>query len=117
MKDKPQLSAEMEKRLKFALANVFISYEALDKKISAENVEKVVQAFLATALEEQKQEILSEVEEMINTKYPLNRFADSYTGIMSRGKQMPTSVVPLSPDDEEAVSFLEFILNQLKGEK
>jgi len=61
---KPQLSAEMEKRLKFALANVFISYEVLGKKLSAENVEDVVKHFLATALEEQREKYIEQVEKM-----------------------------------------------------
>ena len=116
MKDKPQLSAKMEKRF-----DETFSYEwwkgfgcTDDIDIQGKNG---IKHFLATALEEQRLRYIEQVEEMINTKYPLNRFTDSYTGVMSRGKQMPTSVVPLSPDDEEAVSFLEFILNQLKGQK
>lgn len=103
MKDKPQLSAEMEKRLKFALANVFISYEALDKKISAENVEKVVQAFLATALEEQKQEILSEVEEMVKHQRLSQKDGYITDGIKRHQNSLRAEI--------------RAKLNQLKGEK
>lgn len=53
MKNKPQLSAEMEKRLE----NWWMDNDPLDFG--------QLSAFLATALEEQKKEILSEVLEMV----------------------------------------------------
>lgn len=56
MKDKPQLPAEMEKRLE----NWWMDNDPLDFG--------QLSAFLATALEEQRKEVLSEVDEAVTKR-------------------------------------------------
>lgn len=116
MKNEPQLTAEMERKAE----EVFEHYNGDGyanpcPRIPCDCQVKEYKHFLATALEEQRAEMVRKVEAYIDAKYPPNRFVDSSTGIMTRGVQEPTHVRMMGVDDGQTFNALEHVLDILNG--
>lgn len=79
-----------------------------------------IKRFVAKELADARREVIMEVERMINTKYPLNRFfestKDSRVMTAVRGVQNETFVRRLNQSDSEHVEFLEQLLATLREE-
>ena len=113
--NEPQLPAEIEQRFdkEFGYLSVAIDYYVENayplRKESGMKHLKDIKHFLATALEEEREKVLSEVEKMKKT----DKFPQSLTTYDGKTKYFDR----LSDGDLHYNQAISDVLNQLKGKK